>query len=285
MKCHKYNHTFIMLLTFIATIISSGVYGQKNNYEIYAIKFAERTNKNPISEVAVGAKGNDSVGVYFMYWLLKGNNGKVILVDAGFTDDMEINPKFITHNRPDKMLEKINIKPADITDIIVTHPHWDHIGGIDLYPDAHVWMQQEDYNYFVSTAWQENGNNAGFNKKDVLKIVQRNLNQKLTLIKGDNIEILPGIKVFIGSKHTFESQFVLVDSESDKVIIASDNSWYYYNLTSLLPIPFTLDAKAYSDNLKRMKKMVPNTDMIIPGHDPLVFSKFPSVANDIVKIK
>jgi glyoxylase-like metal-dependent hydrolase (beta-lactamase superfamily II) len=209
----------------------------------------------------------------------------MILVDAGFSDDMEINPKFIKCIRPDKMLERINIRPDDITDIIITHPHWDHIGGIDLFPNAHVWIQKRDYEYFVGTAWQDSGNANGFNRKDVIKIVQRNLDEKLTLVNGDDVEILPGIRVFIGSKHTFESQYVLIDLGSEKVIIASDNAWFYYNLTSVLPIPLTFDSIAYIKNLQRMKTMVSNIDYIIPGHDPLVFSKFPEVANDIVKIK
>lgn len=274
----------IIMIIFFSSGIYSIAFSQDNNYEIYALKFGERTNKIPVSDAAVGAISNDSLHVCFMYWLLKGN-GKIILVDAGFSDDMEINPKFISYNRPDKMLEKINIKPADVTDIILTHPHWDHIGGIDLYPGAHVWMQKNDYDYFVGEAWQADNNKNGFNEKDVLKIVQRNIDKKLTLIKGDDIEIMPGIRVFIGSKHTFESQYVVVGTGPDKVIIASDNAWFYYNLTSLLPIPVTLDSKAYSENLKRMKTMVKNIDLIIPGHDPLVFSKFPVVAPDVAKIK
>jgi len=275
----------IILLFILGGVNSSSVFSQTATYEIYALKFGERTNKIPISDAAVGAKGSDSLNVCFMYWLLKGSNGKNILVDAGFSDDSEINPKFISYSRPDKMLEKINMKPSDITDIIITHPHWDHIGGINLYPDAHVWMQKEDYDYFVGTAWQEGGSNGGFNKKDVLKIVQRNLDNQLTLLNGDDIEIFPGIKVFIGSKHTYQSQYVLVESGADKVIIASDNAKFYYNLTSLLPSPVTLDPNAYANNLKRMKTMVTNLDMIIPGHDPLVFSKFPKVAEGVVKIK
>lgn len=282
MKGFKLYSAIILCACFVA--ITVNVSAQNNKYEIYALKFGERTNKIPVSDAAVGAKGNDSLNVCFMYWLLKGN-GKIILVDAGFTDDQPINPKFITWTRPDKVLEKINIKPGDVTDIILTHPHWDHIGGIDLYPDAMVWMQKDDYDYFVGAAWQKDGNKGGFNKTDVLKIVNRNLENKLTLVKGDDKEILPGIKVFIGSKHTYESQYVLVDTHSDKVIIASDNSWFYYNLTSLLPIPSTLDSKAYAKNLQRMKTMVKNIDLIIPGHDPLVFSKFPKVAEGVVKIK
>lgn len=272
-------------LLILTSFIFFNVYSQTTTtYEIYALKFGERTHKIPVSDAAVGAKGNDSLNACFMYWLLKGN-GKVILVDAGFTDDMQINPRFITWSPPEQMLTKINMKPEDVTDIILTHPHWDHIGGISLYPNAMVWMQQDDYNYFVGEAWQKGGNNNGFNKEDVAKIVGNNLNEKLTLIKGDDIEIMPGIKVFTGSKHTYESQFVLVDSGTEKVIIASDCAWYYYNLQTLLPIPVTHDAKSYTKNLKRMLSMVSNSDMVIPGHDPLVFSKFPKVAEGVVRIK
>lgn len=257
----------------------------KCNYEIFAIKFGERTHKVAYSEVAIGSKSKDSTAVYFMFWLLKGNNSKNILIDAGFNDDMEINPRMIKYSKPDSMLKPLQLKPADITDIIITHPHWDHIGGIDLFPNAHVWMQQKDYEYFIGTAWQKGGNNIGYNEKDVLKIVQRNIAKKLTLIQGDNKEIIPGIKVFTGSKHTFESQFVLVQTNKRSVIIASDNAWYYYNIVHELSIPITFNSKAYINNLRRMKKMINQVDYILPGHDPLVFSKFIQIAPSIVRIE
>lgn len=255
----------------------------QEHYKIYAIKFAERTSKIPSSARAVGDKSGDSTGVYYMIWLLKGDKGKTILVDAGFSDATGYEDMKFT--RPDSALLNLNIKPEEITDIILTHPHWDHVGGIDLFPNAMVWMQKEDYNYFVNDAWQKGGNNIGFIKGDVKKIVQKNLDKKLTLVKGDNIEIIPGIRVYTGAKHTFESQYVAVGPDNDKTIIASDNAWFYYNLTSLLPIPITHDTKAYISNLKRMKTMVKNLDYIIPGHDPLVFKKFKNVADNCILIK
>ena len=240
----------------------------------------------PLAFSAVGSTSKDSTGICYMVYLIKGKNGKNILVDAGFTEPLKKYPmQAFTYIRPDSILKRININPNDITDVIVTHPHWDHIGGIDLFPNAMVWMQKEDFNYFVRTAWQKGGDSENFTDKDVFKIIQKNIDGKLTLINGDSIEIMPNIKVFIGSKHTFESQYVLVGSGADKVIIASDNSWLYYNLTSLLSIPVTFDQKAYLKNLKRMRGMVKNIDLIVPGHDPLVFSKFPKVAEGVVKIK
>ena len=278
----KYNWMFIINACCFQFLFLINASSQNHLYEIYALKFASLKNKIPVTSIAVGSKSNDSTGVCYMIWLLKSQDGKLILVDAGFTD-RSINPN-MEYMRPDSILLKMNIAATAITDIIITHPHWDHIGGIDLFPNAKIWMQRNDYNYFVNDAWQENGNNMGFNKADVQKIVNKNLDGKLNLVNGKT-EILPGISVQTGSKHTFESQYVITGDQKNKVILASDSSWFYYNIENLLAIPVNHDQKAYIRNLKKMKKMVNDHSRIIPGHDPLVFTKFPLIEEGIAKIQ
>ena len=282
---YKQSKLRIGILIFLQVIITFKGFSQNDKYEIYALKFASLNFKMPVAFAAVGSTSKDSTQICYMIYLIKGN-GRNILVDAGFTEPLKKYPmQAFTYERPDALLKRININPNDITDVIITHPHWDHIGGVDLFPNAMAWMQKEDFNYFVGTAWQKGGDSENFTDKDVSKIIQKNIDGKLTLINGDSVEIMPNIKVFTGSKHTYESQYVLIGTGADKVIIASDNSWLYYNLTNLLPIPITFDQEAYLKNLKRMISMVKNIDLIIPGHDPLVFTKFPKIAEGIVKIK
>ncbi|MRR23840.1 hypothetical protein EG830_12760 [bacterium] len=110
---------------------------------------------------------------------------------------------------------------------------------------------------------------------------------RLELVEGDDIEIIPGIKVFTGSRHTFENQYLQVntDSKANRIVLASDAIWFYFNLDNLLPIPrYTVDPDAYVGAMKRMKTMVTDPLYIIPGHDNLVFSRFPEVCKGIVKI-
>ncbi|MES2848019.1 MAG: MBL fold metallo-hydrolase [Bacteroidota bacterium] len=269
-----------LILAFFC-LLAVQLFGQQNRYEIYAIEYEKNEWRPTVPEIAIGATAKDTLQGNGAIWLLKGN-GKNILVDAGFIHEKP-HKNYI---RPDSTLQKINLLPEDITDIILTHPHWDHIGGISLFPKAMIWMQQDDYNYFVGTAWQKNGSSDGFDKKDVLKIIQKNLSGQLTLVKGDSIEIIPGIRVFIGSKHTYESQYLLVNGISGKTIIASDNIWFYANLEYLLPIPtYTFDPAAYVQQMKRMKTLVDNIELIIPGHDARVFSKFPKICEGVVKIE
>jgi glyoxylase-like metal-dependent hydrolase (beta-lactamase superfamily II) len=274
-----------LLISLILSIAFFSAFSQKNEYQVYALRY-NGPGTSPASDVAVGANSKDSVRASNMFWFLKGENGRNILIDAGHIDTSEAVAKGYT--RPDLVLKRLNISPSDITDIIITHPHNDHIGGINLFPNGKVWMQKKDFDYFVGDAWQENGFSLGFRENDVRNIVEINLTGRLKLVDGDDMEIIPGIKVFTGSKHTFENQYLLVNcnSERNRILLASDAIWFYYNLYNLLPVPtFTFDPKAYVEAMKRMKTLVSNPELIIPGHDDQVFSKFMKISDGIVKIE
>jgi len=262
---------------------------QTVDYEVYAIKFAAMAHPSPLSDWADKAPATDSVNIDFMVWLIKGKNGKNILVDAGFLKDIKEAQDFDigTYIRPDSMLTKVGLQPGDITDIILSHPHWDHIDGISLFPNAHIWIQKEDYDYYVGMAWQKGVDNGGFNKRDVRQMVELNMAGKVTLVDGDDKEIMPGIKVYTGSRHTFNSQYVLVQAAGNKVILASDNIWIYYSLQHLVPAApgGTFDPAGYVKAMQRMKTLVSDVKYIIPGHDAKIFSIFPTVADGVVRIQ
>jgi glyoxylase-like metal-dependent hydrolase (beta-lactamase superfamily II) len=270
----------VLFLLLITSIISCD---KVKEYQVYAIKFCDGWKISAL-DVVPGSAPTDSVDVCNMFWLIRGSNSKNILVDAGYIDTTNTNKNYI---RPDSMLQKIGISPLAITDIILTHPHFDHINGISLFPKAKVWMQQDDYDYFIGPAWQEHGDNFGFERKDVENIISINSQGRLNLIEGDNIEIFPGIKVFTGSKHTFENQYLVVNSNSDynKILLASDAIWFYLNQEKHLPVSVCMDTAAYISAIKRMDTLVDNRDLIIPGHDDRLFSKFPKVDDWIVLIE
>lgn len=256
---------------------------QTEKYQVFALKFCDQ-GKSSASDLVIGANQNDSIDICNMFWLLKDSNGKNILVDAGFIDSTNSLKKYI---RPDSILQKVNISTQDISDIILTHPHYDHIDGIGLFPKAQIWLQKEDYDYFIGPAWQANGDSIGFTREDVQKILKVNSSGKLKLVSGDNIEIMPGIKVFTGSKHTYQNQYLLVNSNSkrNKILLASDAIWFYLNLEKQLPVSVCIDTSLYLKAMKRMKTLVSNPNLIIPGHDDKVFSKFPKIQDWIVQIE
>jgi glyoxylase-like metal-dependent hydrolase (beta-lactamase superfamily II) len=269
--------------------LSSPAFAQRDNvYEIYAIEYARpQAVRGAAKDIAVGINTADSISWSYYIWYLKGNNGRRVLVDAGYIDDSPAHSRLRMgfYQRPDLALRQMNVNPEEITDLVITHPHLDHIDGVDLFPRAAVWMQKNDFAYFVGDAWQEGANHRGLDKADVRKIIEVNLEGRLRLVDGDSLEILPGIRVFIGSKHTYECQFLLVNSATEKVVVASDASWFYYNLDHLASVPLTFDTNAYVAQLRRMKSLASDPRLVVPGHDGLVLSRFPRVSEHVVRVR
>ncbi len=279
------------VIFFTLFALSLQARSQTERYQVYALRFASMGHPSPISDWVDHGPQKDSVNIDFMIWLVRGN-GKNILVDAGFLPDMKDAKDakefdIQQYIRPDSVLSKLGLKAEDITDIILSHPHWDHIDGIGLFPSAQIWLQKEDYNYFVGAAWQKRGRNGGFYKRDVHLLVDLNIAGKVTLVDGDDREIIPGIKVFTGSRHTFNSQFVLVETGANKILLASDNIWVYYSLQHLQPPSpgGTFDPAAFVNSMRRMKTLVTNPRYIVPGHDAKIFSLFPEIREGVAKIE
>jgi glyoxylase-like metal-dependent hydrolase (beta-lactamase superfamily II) len=264
-------------------------------YEVFAIRYASIPDF-PVSALLTGADPTRKFNIAMTVWLIRGN-GRNILVDTGF-----YRPQFFKQFKIEgfmKVSEAIAqpgimpvgqpaLKPEDITDVVITHMHWDHADGMDLFPKAHIWLQKDEYIYYTGPAWQEKGNHGGIDSDDVLATVKLNLDGRMSLVNGDAQEILPGITCYIGGKHTFQSQFVGVNTKAGTVILASDNMYLYENLEKHVPIAQTFDAASNLRAQDRMKQLAASPRLIIPGHDPLVFEKFPKISagNDrVVKIE
>ena len=108
---------------------------------------------------------------------------------------------------------------------------------------------------------------------------------RLGIVKGDGKQILPGVTLYTGGKHTFQSQYAGIRTAVGTVVIASDNMYLYENLEKHLPIAQTLDAASNLAAQDRMVKLATSPRLIIPGHDPAVFEKFFEVGPGIVRIK
>lgn len=108
---------------------------------------------------------------------------------------------------------------------------------------------------------------------------------RIAYVDGDAKEIIPGITVYTGGKHTFQSQYAGVRTREGTVVIASDNMYLYENLETKRPIAQTLDAVANLAAQTRMVTIASSPRLIVPGHESAVFDRFEHVSPDVVRIR
>ena len=125
----------------------------KPQYEVYAIRYATIPGFR-VAGLVEGADKDRKLDIAMMVWLVRGN-GHNILVDSGFYHE-KFFPQWHPTDfvRPSDTLKRLGLKPEDITDVIITHMHWDHADGMDLFPRARIWIQKDELQYYAGEAWQ-----------------------------------------------------------------------------------------------------------------------------------
>ena len=260
--------------------------GEADKYDVYAVRFAT-IKAFPVASLVAGADPSRRLDIAMMVWVLKGADGRIALVDSGFHRQKYFTQFAVADFiKPSDAIGTLGIKPEDVTDIFLSHMHWDHAGGVDLFPTARVWIQQDEYEYYTGAAWQAGTTHGGIDADDVLELVRRNTAGKLTLVRGEDDVSISGVGFHIGGKHTWQSQFVSVQTRSGRtVVLASDNVYLYENIDAHKPIAQTLDAASNLTAQDRMRTLASSIQLIIPGHDPDVFNRFQRVSDRIVRVE
>jgi glyoxylase-like metal-dependent hydrolase (beta-lactamase superfamily II) len=275
----------ILLSTLVLlTTLGAFRHAEADKYQVYAVRFATITNFSAASLVA-GADRSRRLDIAMTIWVLKGADGRVALVDSGFHRDQYFKQFAVTdYIKPSEAIAPLGFQPEDVTDIFLSHMHWDHAGGLDLFPSARVWIQKAEYDYYTGDAWQARNTHGGIDQNDVLEIVRRNMQGKVTFLTGDDETSISGIGFGVGGKHTWASQFVTAETRSGKVVLASDNMYLYENADEHKAIAQTLDPVSNLRTQDRMRMLATSPKLLVPGHDPKVFDRFPKVSDRIVRI-
>jgi len=259
---------------FAILFLASTSPAQIPNYSIQAIRIADSPGDS-VSEMVIGAPKDEKIDTMYAVWLIRGG-GHNILFDSGFHRDRWFKLWTIKdYLRPDEAVKLAGVQPDEITDIVVSHAHWDHMGGIDLFPKATIWIQKDEFRYYTGDAWQPGGQHGGIDPDDIQELVKLNTEGRVRLVNGDNVEILPGVRAYTGGRHTYASQYILVEG-SPRFVLASDNACLYRSLIegkasatfSEADYPASIAAQ------KRMIELAGSIDRVVPGHDSLQFQKF-----------
>ena len=270
------------LFIALAAVFAPALPAQTPTYDVFAVRFA--TLPFNVSGLVAGADPTRKIEIAMMVWVVKSAD-RTVLVDAGFVRD-----KFMTRWKPANYVtpavaveQGLGIEPGDVTDIVISHIHWDHADGVTLFPNATVWVQREEIAHHISDEGVVLDRAIDVDVAAAFHELRRA--KRLRLVDGDDREILPGIRVYTGGRHTFASQYAGVRTRAGTVVLASDNAYLYENLEGKLPIAQTLDATSNLAAQARMLTLAASPRLVVPGHDPAVFTRFPQLKPGLAQIR
>jgi glyoxylase-like metal-dependent hydrolase (beta-lactamase superfamily II) len=271
-----------LALTTTALALGAAPPARVPEYEVYAIRYASIPFR--VSGLIAGADTSRRLDIAMTVWLMKGPDGRTVLLDAGFKrPDLIQRWKPADYVTPAAALERFGVRPEAVTDLIISHVHWDHLDGADLFPNAKIWIQRDEYEHHIDSTGKRLAN--AIDTADATMLHAMKLAGRVNLVEGDAREIIPGITVYTGGKHTFQSQYVGVNTVAGTVVLASDNMYLYENLERHVPIAQTLDAASNLAAQERMTRIASSLRLIVPGHDPAVFERFPLPGNGVARIR
>lgn len=244
-------------------------------YRVVAVRVGTRATER--SDVYLNyrlygeADGPATVDYYF--WVLQGSHGTVV-VDTGFHEyaGRKRNRTLLLH--PAEALARLGIDPAGVEDVIVTHGHYDHIGNLDLFPNARIHMAEAEYRFWTSpTAGHvQFAFYSEANEIDQLRSAEAE--GRLKLFTREAVPA-PGLNVVEVGGHTPGQSIVYVPTSDGEVLLASDAVHFYEELERDMPFTAISDLPAMYAAFAFIREEATNRGLtVVPGHDPDVLTRF-----------
>jgi glyoxylase-like metal-dependent hydrolase (beta-lactamase superfamily II) len=254
-------------------------------YEVFALRYATHEARRS-GENYLGEDPHDDISMPldFYVWVLRGA-GRTVLVDTGCdaATARKRNRRYL--HSPVDLLGELGIGPLDVDTVIVTHMHYDHAGNIGAFPNATLHIQESEMHYCAGRCMCHAALRKPFESKDVAAAIERLHEGRVAFANGDS-EIAPGISVHLLGGHTAGLQVVRANTARGNIVLASDAAHYWDHVKSKRPFPIVLDVARMLDGHRAIEALADGPDHVIPGHDPAVRLRFPSLRGqpDIVAL-
>lgn len=248
---------------------------EEPTYEILALRYATLQARPASQNFLLPQDDHASpMPVAYYVWLIRGH-GRTIVVDTGFHGSRGTRRGRHFTRSPAEALGAAGVDAATVPDVVLTHLHFDHAGGIDAFPAATFHLQDAEMAYATGRCMCHQVLRAPFDVEDVIEAVGSVFNGRVRFHAG-TATLAPGITLHLVGGHSGGMQVVRVRTARGWVVVASDATHYWANIRNRNPFPIVMDIAAMAEGWRLCEELSDGPDHIIPGHDPLVLSRFPS---------
>ena len=162
-----------------------------STWEVHAVKYADR-NARTRGDSFIFDDNHDAPHAmdYFM-WVLKCGD-EVILVDTGYDGVEAANRDRPIRMDPAEALAPLGLRAEDVTNLIITHLHYDHAGGLHLFPNATLHLQAAEMAFATGPCMCHDTLKMPFTAEHICEAVKRLYAGKLVFYEGEG-EVEDGV--------------------------------------------------------------------------------------------
>jgi glyoxylase-like metal-dependent hydrolase (beta-lactamase superfamily II) len=247
-------------------------------YEILAVRYAHVERR--ASENFIGGDPHDGpMPMDYFVWVVR-NSARTIVVDTGFDERGAIKRKRTITLPVLEGLKSIGVDHETIEDVIYTHMHYDHAGNTALFPRARFHVQDREMQFATGRCMCHPTLSVHYEVEDVVTMVRRTFAGRVKFHDGE-AEFAPGITLHHVGGHSNGMQVVRVKTKRGFVVLASDAAHYYANIEQRRIFPAVTDIAALLEGYDSVERLASSRSHIIPGHDPLVLSRYPAISDNL----
>ncbi len=248
-------------------------------YQIYALRYAGPLSSSGAFVLWLRDWDKEVLRNYYI-WCIS-NDSETIIVDTGVAPDAEGTTKLNGYRRVDEALRLIDVKAETVRTVILTHLHFDHAGGISLFPNADFFVQRNEYDFWLSDPVARKAPLAQLiNTESLLRLEKLRTAGRVELLDGES-EIVDGIRCIPAPGHTPGLQVVSVETEAGTAVIASDCGHFFQSFEEEWPSCLICDLPSWLKSFEAVKTVADSPMLIFPGHDVRLIDDYPAAADGV----
>jgi len=253
----------------------------KTGYEVLAVRYGARTASKSDSYLNFHVYGEPDAEfpMDYYFWVVR-DGERTILFDCGFGAEAGRRRGRTLLVEPVTALRALGIDPATVTQLVVTHAHYDHIGNLQSFPAAEVVIARREFEFWTGP-YAGRIQFAHSTEPDELDRLAAAAAQGRVRMVDDTLDLAPGIELVVVGGHTpgqLVAQVAVHDGagEPGAVILAADALHFYEELERDRPffvVADLLDMYRGFDTLREMSEDPGR--LLVAGHDAEVPDRFP----------